>query len=186
MFTIPNAISLLRLIGAPLIIWLANNQHEGWVILVLIIASASDYLDGKIARALNQISRLGEILDPTTDRIYIAAILYLLWAREVLPIWLVFALVIRDLLMLLMNGILKSRHLPLLKVNFMGKAATFNLLYALPLLFLSSITSDYADAAFIFGWGFAMWGIILYFLTGVRYFQLAVKSIRFPSKIIVG
>ena len=185
MLTIPNLISLLRLFGAPLIIWLANSGYEGWVILVLIIASTSDYLDGKVARALNQRSRLGEILDPTTDRIYIAAILYLLLVREILPSWLVGALVLRDLAMLILNGILKSKRLPLLKVNFMGKAATFNLLYALPLLYLASIKSSYSEIAFICGWGFGMWGIVLYFLTGIRYFQLAVKSIRFPSKIIV-
>ena len=86
--TIPNLISMVRLVGAPILLWLANNDHDIAVIFVLIIASASDYLDGKLARILKQQSKLGEILDPTTDRIYIAAILYLLWSRDIFPNWL--------------------------------------------------------------------------------------------------
>ena len=74
MFTIPNLISLLRLIGAPVLIWLAQANQNRWVFIVLVVASASDYLDGKIARLLKQESKLGELLDPTTDRIYIAEI----------------------------------------------------------------------------------------------------------------
>lgn len=188
MFTIPNLISLLRLIGAPILIWLAQANQNRWVFIVLVVASASDYLDGKIARLLKQESKLGELLDPTTDRIYIAAILFILWDAGILPSWLILLLIVRDLLLLLVNVVLKSRKLPLVRVNFMGKAATFNLLYALPLLYLASIIESnnwYATLAWSAGWAFASWGLILYVLTGIRYMNQSIKSIRFPSKIIV-
>ena len=183
--TIPNLISLVRLIGAPFLLWLADNGHDLAVIFVLIVASTSDYLDGKLARLLKQQSKLGEILDPTTDRIYIAAILYLLWYRDIFPNWLVIALVARDLIMLFLNAILKVKRLPLMHVTFMGKAATFNLLYALPLLFVSSTDIFLAEISWIFGWGFASWGIVLYFITGIRYLNQSIKSIRFPTYKIV-
>jgi cardiolipin synthase len=183
--TIPNLISMVRLIGAPILLWLASNGHDLAVIFVLIVASASDYLDGKLARMLKQQSKLGEILDPTTDRIYIAAILYLLWSRDIFPNWLVISLVARDVILLLINAILKAKRLPLTQVTFMGKAATFNLLYALPLLFVSSTDISIAEVAWIFGWGFATWGIVLYFLTGFRYLNQSIRSIRFPSNLIV-
>lgn len=183
--TVPNLVSLLRLIGAPILLWLAKNEQNFAVILVLIIASASDYLDGKLARLLKQQSKLGEILDPTTDRIYIVAILYLLWSRGVLPNWLIISLVARDLIMLLLNAILRTKRLPLMRVTFMGKAATFNLLYALPLLFISTMGLFISEIVWIFGWGFAAWGIALYFLTAIRYLNQSIKSIRFPSNLIV-
>lgn len=188
MFTIPNLISLVRLAGAPILIWLTNSGRENWVLVVLVIASASDYLDGKVARWLKQESRIGELLDPTTDRIYIATILFLIWQEGIFPNWLVLTLILRDIVLLIMNAILKSKKLPLIKVNFMGKAGTFNLLYALPLLYLSSlqnIDSKIIDSAWVAGWAFATWGIVLYLFTGIRYLNQSLKSIRFPSKIIV-
>jgi cardiolipin synthase len=151
----------------------------------LIFASATDYLDGKLARILKQTSRFGEILDPATDRIYIFAILYLLWHKDILPTWLVILLISRDAILLLMNWLLSYRRLTLMKVTFLGKAATFNLLYALPLLFVSSFTGQVGKFAFIFGWAFGAWGIALYFITGLQYFLSSLKSIRFPSQTIV-
>lgn len=68
MLTIPNALTFLRFLGIPLFIWLALDQRvDGWAILVLMIGGATDYFDGKLARALNQESRFGEIADPTID-----------------------------------------------------------------------------------------------------------------------
>lgn len=183
--TIPNLISLLRLLGAPLVIWLDQNGNFITVVFILILASASDYFDGKLARALKQQSRLGELLDPTTDRIYIAALLYLLWSSHLFPFWLISMLVTRDLLLLLLNALLKARKLPLMRVTFMGKAATFNLLYALPLIYLSKISSPITETSWILGWAFAIWGAALYLISGFRYFRSALKTIRFPSGLIV-
>lgn len=183
--TIPNALTALRGLGVPLFIWLALDLHaDGWAILVLALGGATDYFDGKLARAWNQTSRFGELADPTIDRIYIVATLIVLYMREALPFWVVVALLARDLALAFITIALTRRGLPPLKVTYIGKAATFNLLYAFPLLLLALSDSIAGTLAFIFGWAFAIWGIALYLFTGVSYFRTALKSIRVPPSII--
>jgi cardiolipin synthase len=181
MFTVPNALSLLRLGLIPVFINLAGDRRDGAALLALLIASATDYLDGKAARLLNQESKLGAMLDPTIDRLYIAASLYVLCVRNIFPIWLAVILVLRDLLLMLVNFGLRSKGAPFLTVNFIGKAATFNLLYAFPLLFLSQHQGLLGNLGYIFGWAFSTWGIGLYLITGSWYFISGLKSIRFAS-----
>ena len=180
MFTVPNLLSLLRLaLIAPFLIW--ADQGRDWLALTaLAIASITDYLDGKAARLLKQESKLGAMLDPAIDRLFIAASLYVLWQREIFPLWLVGLLLGRDLLLLGVNIALKRNGLPLLTVNFIGKAATFNLLYAFPLLFLSFQNGVLGNLGYIFGWAFSAWGIALYLITGLWYLVSGLKSIRFP------
>ena len=177
--TIPNALTALRGLGVPLFIWLALDlEADGWAILVLAIGGATDYFDGKLARAWNQTSRFGELADPAIDRIYILATLIVLYLREALPLWVIVLLLGRDLLLGLVTIALTRKGLPPLQVTYIGKAATFNLLYAFPLLLLALSDSLAGDIAFIFGWAFAIWGIALYLFTGVSYFRTALKSIR--------
>lgn len=179
MLTIPNLLSLLRGALIPLFIGLAGAGRDGLAIAVLAIASLTDYFDGKLARILKQESKLGAMLDPSIDRLYIAASLYVLWEREIFPLWLLVLLLARDFVLLLLNLELKRRSRPLLVVNFIGKAATFNLLYAFPLLFLSQGKGALGTLGFIFGWAFSAWGIALYLITGVWYLVSGWKSIRF-------
>lgn len=179
--TIPNALTALRGLGVPLFIWLALVQRaDGWAITVLAIGGLTDYLDGKLARAWNQTSRFGELADPAIDRIYIVATLIVLSIRGAIPLWVILLLLARDLALGLVTIALTRNGLPPLKVSFIGKAATFNLLYAFPLLLLALSDSIAGRLAFIFGWAFAIWGIALYLFTGVSYFRSAVKSIRVP------
>lgn len=184
MFTVPNALSLLRAALIPVFISLAGDRRDGWAFLVLAAASATDYLDGKVARWLKQESRVGALLDPSIDRLFIAASLYVLWHREIFPTWLALLLVGRDLLLAILNFELKRRKLELLKVSYIGKAATFNLLYAFPLLFISQHGEFIGELGYILGWAFSVWGIALYLLTGLGYLVSGIKSIRFPSNII--
>lgn len=185
--TIPNGLTALRGLGVPLFIWLALDLHaDGWAILVLAIGGVTDYLDGKLARMWNQTSRFGELADPAIDRIYILATLIVLYMREALPLWSILLLLVRDLILGLVTIALTRKGLPPLKVTYIGKAATFNLLYAFPLLLLALDTSWVGTTAFIFGWAFAIWGIALYLFTGVSYFRSAMKSIRVrPSDRII-
>jgi len=179
--TIPNALTALRGLGVPLFIWLALDLHaDGWAILVLAIGGITDYLDGKLARLWNQTSRFGELADPAIDRVYILATLIVLYLRDALPLWMLIALLGRDLILAGVTLALTRNGLPPLKVTYIGKAATFNLLYAFPLLLLALNESTLGTIAFIFGWAFAIWGIALYLFTGVSYFRTAVKSIRVP------
>ena len=179
--TIPNALTALRGMGVPLFIWLALvEKADGWAILVLAIGGITDYLDGKLARLWNQTSRFGELADPAIDRIYIVATLIVLYLRDALPLWVIALLLARDLLLGGVTIALTRNGLPPLKVTYLGKAATFNLLYAFPFLLLALSDSLAGTLAFIFGWAFAIWGIGLYLVTGVSYFLSALKSIRVP------
>lgn len=180
--TIPNALTALRGLGVPLFIWLAlGRESDGWAIFVLAIGGVTDYLDGKLARAWNQTSRFGELADPFIDRIYIVATLIVLQVRGAVPLWIIVALLGRDLVLAIMTLFLTRKGFPPLQVSYLGKAATFNLLYAFPFLLLALSQSWYGTLAYIFGWAFAIWGLVLYLFTGVSYFRTALKSIRVPS-----
>ena len=138
--TIPNAISVARLVGVPVFLWLvlgvAARPGDWWAVGLLVAAGLSDWLDGKIARALNQQSRLGQLLDPAADRLYIVATVVALAVRAIIPWWLVGLLAARELLMAVVLLVLRRRGCGPLQVSFIGKAATLCLLYAFPLLFL--------------------------------------------------
>ena len=115
-----------------------------------------------------------------------AASLYVLWNREILPLWVVLVLIGRDFILLIVNLLLQQKKLSLLTVNYVGKAATFNLLYAFPLLFLSQTSGWVGTLGYIFGWAFSAWGVALYVITGIGYLVSGWKSIRFPNGLIAG
>jgi cardiolipin synthase len=180
--TVPNALTLLRALGIPLFVYLALSiEADGWAILTLIIGGATDYFDGKIARAWNQESRLGELMDPTIDRIYIVVTLVVLYLRDAIPLWVIVLLLLRDAFLAVVALALALRKKPPLTVTYLGKAATFNLLYAFPLLLLALSDSWYGTPSYIFGWSFAIWGIGLYLFTAFSYFMTAMRSIRGSS-----
>ena len=171
-WTIPNGLSALRLAGVPLFLyWVLGPHHDGWAIWLLIVAGASDYFDGKIARKFGQFSRLGQLLDPAADRLYIASTLLALVVRDGLPLWWALALVGRDLALVPTLPILKRHGYGPLPVHFLGKAATFNLLYAFPMLLAALPTRDDGLATIFrpLGWAFATWGSLLYLWAGVLY-----------------
>jgi cardiolipin synthase len=185
--TIPNALTFLRFLGIPLFIYLALSKHaDGWAILTLAIGGATDYFDGKLARALNQESKFGEIADPTIDRLYILAVLIVLYIRDAIPLWLIAILIARDIFMAIVALVIQVKGFPPLTVTYLGKAATFNLLYAFPFLLLALSDSWYGTLAFIMGWAFAFWGVALYLATAFGYFRTAVKTITVRPHIIEG
>lgn len=169
-WTIPNVLSVLRLFGIPLVLWLVlGPEEDALALIVLAVAGFTDYLDGKIARQLNQTSRLGQILDPVADRLYILAVVVGFALRDIIPVWLAVALPLRDILLIALVPFLRTRGYSALPVHFLGKAATFCLLYAFPLLLLGDGSGEIADMAFVFGWAFAIWGVALYWWAGLLY-----------------
>ncbi len=185
--TIPNALSFARLLGVPVFLWLILGPHaDGWAIVLLLVSGFTDYLDGKIARATGTISRLGQLLDPLADRLYIAATLLGLAIRSIVPWWLVVLLLSRDLVLAVVLVLLKGRGITGLPVHFLGKAATFNLLYAFPLLLLGDGATGagvtVADVARIVGWAFAIWGTALYWWAGVLYVEQARRILGTPAR----
>lgn len=172
--TLPNVLSLLRLAGVPLFLWLIlGPERDGLALLVLMFAGFTDYADGWLARRLNQTSRLGQMLDPAADRLYILATLIGLTVRDIVPLWLTLALIVRDVMLVACVPTLRRLgYGPALPVHYLGKAATFNLLYAFPLLLLGDGTGEMTTLqtlANVFGWAFAIWGSGLYWWAGVLY-----------------
>jgi len=171
-WTIPNLLSALRLLGVPVFLYLVLRSHQdGWAILLLMAAGASDYFDGKIARRYGQFSRLGQLLDPAADRLYILATLLALVARDGLPLWWALVLIGRDLVLACTLPVLRRHGYGPLQVSFIGKAATFNLLYAFPML-LAALPDrdDWLSTVFRpLGWAFTTWGSVLYLWAGALY-----------------
>lgn len=171
-WTIPNALSALRLLGVPVFFWLiVGPQSDGLALIILVISSFTDWLDGYLARKLNQFSRLGELLDPLADRMYVIAALIALLYRDLLPVWVVAILLLRDFSMSLLLVYLKRFGITGIPVHFVGKAATMNLLYALPLILLGTFNNQLGQLAHIFGWAFLLWGISMYWYAGALYFH---------------
>jgi len=170
-------ISFARLAGVPVFLWLVlglrTQTGDWWALGLLAAAGLSDWLDGKIARAMNQQSRIGELLDPAADRLYIVATIVALAIRGIIGWWLVAALAARELMLGVVLLALRRRGYGPLRVSFVGKAATLCLLYAFPLLFVGSHPTSYAVVARVFGWAFALWGTALYWWAAVLYVRQA-------------
>jgi cardiolipin synthase len=168
--TVPNVISIVRLAGVPLFLWLVLvPEADGWALLVLFVSGVSDYADGYLARRLDQTSRVGEVLDPVADRLYILSTVVGLAVRGIIPWWVAVILPARDAFLWCLVPFLRTRGYSSLPVHFLGKAATANLLYAFPLLLLGDATGALPTLAKVFGWAFAIWGIGLYWWAGLLY-----------------
>ncbi len=177
--TIPNALSVLRLAGVPVFLWLVLGPHrDGIALLLLIVSGLTDYLDGKLARLLNQSSKLGALLDPTADRLYIASTVIALTIRGIIPVWLLIVLVARDDVLLAFGPVLLRMGYGIaLPVHFLGKAATFNLLYAFPLLLATTGHNWLSTVARPFAWAFVIWGTALYWWA-IGLYAIQVRQLR--------
>ena len=179
-FTIPNILSFIRLLLVPVFLVLIIRGEDGFALLVLIISSVTDYLDGVLARGLNQISRLGQLLDPAADRLFIFSALIGLAVRQVIPWWLVLIIVGRDLMLLVLGIILANNGYGPLPVHHLGKVATFCLFYALPILMIGQAFSGAAFITAPIGWAFAFWGAFLYWWAGAIYLRETARVVRIP------
>ena len=174
-FTWPNALSAARLAGVPVFLWLVLGPRSatGDIIAAALLglAGISDWLDGKLARMLNQTSRLGQLLDPLADRLYIAATVTALAVRGIIPWWLFALIVGRELVVTLaLFGVLRRRtDYDALSVAFVGKAATLCLMYGFPLLFLGAHGGTAAEVIRVIAWAFTIWGVALYWWAAVLY-----------------
>ncbi|PRY47504.1 cardiolipin synthase [Geodermatophilus tzadiensis] len=178
-WTVPNALSVLRLLGVPLFLWLLlGPEADGWAVVVLMVAGVTDYADGKLARVLGQSSRLGALLDPAADRLYIVSTLIAFVLRDVVPLWFVALLVGRELVLGVMLLVLRRHGYPPLQVHYLGKAATFILLYAFPLLLLADGDGALVAVVTPVAWALTIWGGALYLLAGVLYVVQVLALVR--------
>jgi cardiolipin synthase len=182
--TVPNLISLLRLALVPVFAVLIVQGEDVWALGVLAVSGFSDWLDGFIARQFDQVSGLGKVLDPAADRLFILVTLVALVWRDAIPLWLVLALVTRDVLLAcLMPFLARQRYGPL-PVHFAGKAGTFALLYAFPLLLLAEWSGPVGTVSSVLGWAFAWWGLALYWFAAVLYLVQA-RALLAPDRVTV-
>lgn len=176
--TLPNALSALRLALVPVFAALILTGHDLWALAVLALSGASDWLDGRLARRWRQVTRLGQVLDPAADRLFILATLLGMALRDLVPWWLVAVIVARDVLILALGPPLaRLGHGPL-PVSDLGKAATFALLYAFPLILLASVGGAVGAVARPLGWAFALWGTGLYWWAGILYVRQVAQLWR--------
>jgi cardiolipin synthase len=178
--TVPNALSLLRLAGVPLFLWLLlGPQQDLLAVLLLAVSGATDWLDGKLARWLDQSSKLGAVLDPVVDRLYTLATLAAFGLRDIVPWWVVGVLVGRDMVLAACLPVLRRYGYGPLEVHYLGKAATLNLLYAFPLLLLAeAATGTLGDVARPLAYAFTAWGAALYVWSAVLYLVQVIAAVR--------
>lgn len=177
--TVPNVISVARLglIGVFLYLLLIARA-DGPAVAVLMLSGASDWADGKLARLLNQYSRLGELLDPAIDRLYMLAIPVAFGVRGLVPWWIIGVLLARDLLLAATLPALRSRGLTALPVTYIGKAGTFALMSAFPLILLGQWDELWSRVVFSTGWAFLIWGLGMYLWAFVLYLIHVVLVVR--------
>ncbi len=182
-FTIPNILSFVRLALVPVFLVLVIVGEDLLALIVLVVSSATDFLDGVLARRLDQITRLGQLLDPAADRLFIFATLIGLAIRGIVPWWLVTIIVGRDVLLLALGIVLANFGYGPLPVHHLGKIATFCLFYAFPILMIGQAFPAAAPVSDPIGWAFALWGAFLYWWAGAIYIVETLRVIRIPRVV---
>jgi cardiolipin synthase len=175
--TVPNAVTLVRLLLMPVCAYLLATGRYGWGIALTAVVGSTDWVDGWLARRTGQVSRLGQLLDPLADRLLIASVAIALVVREVVPWQAAVLLVARDLVLLCGWPVLKRRGIEPPDVVFVGKAATMVLLFALPVLTLGATDVVVADAARVVGLLLLWAGVVMYYLAGAVYVRIVLERI---------
>lgn len=173
--TVPNALSAVRLLLVPVFLVLVLTGQDLAALIIIVISSATDYLDGIIARNFGQITKLGQLLDPAADRLFIFAAVIALAVREVVPWWVVIVIVGRDVLLAALGLVLAQHDYGPLPVHHLGKIATFALFYALPILVLGQAFPEIAQFSDPVGWAFILWGGFLYWWAGALYLRQTLE-----------
>jgi CDP-diacylglycerol--glycerol-3-phosphate 3-phosphatidyltransferase len=182
--TVPNLLSVIRLALIPVFIYVLLVKHaDGWAVAILMFSGASDWADGKIARTLNQSSRLGVLLDPAVDRLYMVTVPIALALRGIVPWWFVITLLVRDALLVATLPVLRSRGLSALPVTYVGKAATFCLMAGFPLVLLGTWDALWSRVVGAFGWAFLIWGMYMYLWSFVLYLVQTTLVVRRMPKL---
>lgn len=165
--TIPNAVSLVRLLLIPLFVWLVLVEQTAWAGVLLGFIGATDWIDGYLARRLDQVSEVGKMLDPIADRLAVAVAVVLGLVAGVLPAWFAWAIIVREVVIGVgaaygwMNGVRR------LDVRWLGKAATLLLYFAVTGFYLA----DGLDLRWLW-WASVVVGIpglVLYYVVAFAY-----------------
>lgn len=176
--TVPNLLSLLRLLLIPVFLVLVAVGELGYAVLTLAISSITDFADGFIARRFGQVTRLGQLLDPAADRLFILSTLIGIAIAGVVPWWFVALILLREVLLIGVGVLLANAGFGPLPVHHLGKVATFCLLFGFPVLLLGAALPPIAGACLAVGWAVAIWGAFLYWWAGIVYAAQALRLVR--------
>jgi cardiolipin synthase len=176
-WTVPNAISFIRLIMVPIFLWLLITGEDAFALIVLIIATTSDFIDGMIARNFNQVTRLGMYLDPLSDRLFIAASVIGLAVRGLIPLPLLAIVLARDIMLLSVVLYRRLRIADLPRVTFVGKTATFVLFIAFPVVVLGTVWTDAPIPLELIGWLLGAVGAGIYWVAGFGYLGVLRRTV---------
>ena len=176
--TIPNILSMFRLLLIPVFFVLLLIGQFGWALLLIAVSAITDFVDGYVARHFNQVTRLGQLLDPAADRLFILTTLIGLGWVGVLPWWFIAVIVARDVLLLVLGVVLANHRFGPLPVHHLGKMGTFAILFTMPVLLLATAFPETAWIALPIGWAAGIWGVFLYWWAGVAYALQAARMIR--------
>jgi cardiolipin synthase len=179
LLTVPNLLSGIRLALIPVFVYLLLVAHaDAWAVAILMFSGASDWADGKIARVLNQSSKLGEYLDPAVDRLYMVTVPIAMGLRGIVPWWIIAILLARDVVLAAELPLLRTRGITALPVIYVGKAATFALMSAFPLILLGQFDALWSRIVLACGWAFLIWGMYMYLWSFVVYVVQVVLVMR--------
>lgn len=133
--TVPNLLSLVRILLIPLFVFLIVHRGTELAGLLLLGAvSSTDWIDGYIARRTGQVSNLGKLLDPVADRLALGAAIVAFVLRDAVPLWVALLILVRDAVILVAGIALLLRFRARIDVRWIGKAGTFGLMWAVPAL----------------------------------------------------
>lgn len=174
--TIPNLITVGRFLGTPLFVWLVLARQEyGWGVFVLAVMGCTDWIDGYVARKLNQSSKLGRIMDPLADRVALVAVIITLVIANILPLWLLLLMLIPDVVLLAATLYLFHGDAEL-KVTLLGKTRTAVLLIGTPLLLLAKALDS--DATAVAAWVLLIAGMFMHVIAFAFYWRALLAKYR--------
>jgi cardiolipin synthase len=180
-FTVPNALTVLRFMGVPLFIWLVLAQKQyGFAVLVLAVMAGTDWVDGYVARRFDQASKLGRVMDPIADRLALIAVAVTLVIAGVVHWVYLAALVVPDAVLLVLTLSYFHGH-PDLPVSRIGKIRTGLLLVGTPLLVLSRLDVPSAGALYVAAWTVLGLGLAGHWIAAYNYFWAILRKGRMQS-----
>lgn len=172
--TVPNLISFLRICSIPYLAWLITKNHMILALIVLAISAFSDCIDGYIARRWNQVSKLGQILDPIADRLLIIFSTVALAIAKIIPWWALVLVVLRDVIMAALVVLLAQHDYGPLPVNFVGKAGTALIMLAIvSLMIVYAVNTESMFVLYAAAIACGVWGVVLYWYAGLLYYRQA-------------
>jgi cardiolipin synthase len=177
--TVPNVITLVRLLCIPLFLWLLFGAHRQTAAAILLaVLGATDWVDGYVARHAGQVSTLGKVLDPTADRLLVGAAVISIMVYGAVPLWFGIATIVREVLVSVMVLLLAALGAARIDVLWVGKAGTFGLMFAYPTFLLADGNAAWQSPFKVIAWVTGIVGLALAWYAAGSYIGPARRALR--------